>query len=94
MGGGCKLSFFESGVFSGAWTITGTSTFRTQITTGMLPHGGTHHLTMDNANSGGSTYARNEATLTLNLTGRTGVQLSFWAKMFDDDPDGPPASPW
>ncbi|MCX6950590.1 MAG: hypothetical protein NTV51_00135, partial [Verrucomicrobia bacterium] len=84
---------FESGVLSGAWTVSGTGTYRTQIATANGPHGGSHHLTMDNT-SGGAANARNEATLTLNLAGRTGVLLSFWAKMFDDDPDGPPASPF
>ena len=83
---------FESGVFSSAWTITGTGNFRTQITT-YQPHAGTKHMAMDQALDSGS-YARNEATLTLNLAGRTGVVLKFWAVQFNDEPDGPPPSPF
>ncbi len=83
---------FESGTLPTLWTITGTGNFRTQITT-YSPHLGTRHLAMDEALDSG-TYARNEATLTLNLTGRTGVMLKFWAAQFGDEPDGPPASPF
>ncbi|HUR56834.1 MAG TPA: M36 family metallopeptidase, partial [Opitutaceae bacterium] len=84
---------FESGAFSSAWTRTGTGNFRTQITSTFGPHGGTRHMTMDEGLDSGS-YARNEATLTLNLAGRTGVQLSFWAAQFGDEPEGPPPSPF
>ncbi|MHA3774436.1 M36 family metallopeptidase [Verrucomicrobiota bacterium sgz303538] len=81
---------FESGTLGAAWMITGTSTYRTQITNLNGPRD-TKHLTMD---SSGSTYARNEATLTVNLAGRMGVVLKFWAKIFNDEPNGPPASPF
>lgn len=83
---------FESGTLRAAWTITGTNTYRTQVTTANTPHAGTRHLTMDS--SGVSSYARNEATLTVNLAGRTGAQLTFWAKMFGDEPNGPPTAPF
>lgn len=87
---------FESGTLNPSfWTVTGTTaSYRTQVTTDFAPHAGTRHLTMDCSDSSGSTYARNEATLQLNLAGRTGVKLSFWAKMFDDDPNPPPTSPF
>jgi|GEM_PF-1939125 len=86
---------FESGALSPLyWTVSGTNTYRTQVTTANAPHAGSNHLTMDSSDSNGSTYARNEATLTLNLQGRTGLSLTFWAKMFDDDADGPPPSPF
>ncbi|MCB1079800.1 MAG: hypothetical protein KDM64_18425, partial [Verrucomicrobiae bacterium] len=44
--------------------------------------------------SGDGTYSRNELTLHLDLVGKTGVALSFWAKSFFDEPDGPPSSPF
>ncbi len=93
-GGGATVFVedFESGSPGTAWTITGTNTYRTQVTTANAPHGGTRHLTMDSATT--SSYSRNEATLSLNLAGRTGVQLTFWAKMFGDEANGPPASPF
>ncbi len=85
---------FESGTLDVArWTVTGTATFRTQITTANGPHGGTRHLTMDSSSST-SNFSRNEATLTLNLAGEQGVRLAFWAKAFGDEPNGPPASPF
>jgi hypothetical protein len=83
---------WETGTIGSAWTITGTSTHRTQVSNANGPHGGTYHLAMDSSSDG--TYARNEATLTLNLTGRHDVFLRFWAKMFSDEADGPPAAPF
>jgi hypothetical protein len=83
---------FESGTLGSFWSVTGTNTFRTQVTTANTPHLGTRHLTMDSSVDG--TYSRNEATLTVNLAGRTGVVLSFWAKSFSEEPDGPPTIPF
>ena len=83
---------FESTALGSHWTITGTSTYRTQLNTANTPHGGTRHLTMDSTTDG--SYARNEATLTLDLSGRGGVSLSFWAKSFSDEANGPPPSPF
>lgn len=83
---------FESGVFSSAWNRTGTGNFRTQITN-YSPHGGTRHMAMDEALDSG-VYARNEVTLTLDLAGRTGVVLRFWAAQFGEEADGPPPSPF
>lgn len=85
---------FESGVLDPArWTTSGTSTPRAQITTANGPHGGARHLTMDSSADNG-VYSRNEATLSVNLAGQTDVQLRFWAKIFNDEPDGPPPSPF
>ena len=85
---------FESGILNPAyWTVTGTGGFHMIDSNLNGPHGGLRHMTMDEATGSGS-YARNEATLTLNLAGRTGVVLTFWAKMFDDDPHGPPTAPF
>jgi hypothetical protein len=83
---------FESGTLGAWWTVTGTGPYRTQVTTANGPHGGSRHLTMDSSIDG--TYARNEATLTVNLAGRSGVTLSFWAKGYAEEPNGPPASPF
>ncbi|MBI5770411.1 MAG: M36 family metallopeptidase [Verrucomicrobia bacterium] len=84
---------FESGTLdSSKWTVSGTGTFRTQVTTANAPHGGTRHLTMDSTTDLSS--SRNEATLTLNLAGEHGVRLVFWAKGFGEEPSGPPASPF
>lgn len=83
---------FEAPVLGSFWTVTGTAQFRTRVTTANTPHGGTQHLTMDSAVS--STFSRNEATLTVNLAGRTGVVLTFWAKEFSDEPHGPPPIPF
>ncbi len=83
---------FESGTLSPAWKITGTNTYRTQVTTANGPRTGTRHLTMDE--SAYSYNSRNEATLTLNLIGYSDVTLTFWAKEFNDTPHGPPAAPF
>jgi hypothetical protein len=84
---------FESGSLNPAyWTRTGTGPYRTQISTQFSPHGGTKHLTMDSSID--VTDARNEATLSVNLAGRTGVVLKFWAAGYNDDPSGPPPAPF
>lgn len=79
---------FESGVLSSAWTVSGTGPHRTQITTANTPYGGSKHLIMDSSEDG--TYARNEATLTLNLEEKSGVILSFRVKSFNDENHLPP----
>ncbi len=82
---------FESGSLTPSWwTSSGTGSFRTQVTSSYTPHGGTKHLAMDTTSGA----ARNEATLTVNLTGRTGVVLKFWAAGYSDEPSGPPTSPF
>lgn len=82
---------YETGSLNPAyWTSTGTGNFRTQVTSSYSPHGGTYHMTMDTTSSA----ARNEPTLTLNLAGRTGVKLNFWAAGYNDEANGPPASPF
>lgn len=83
---------WESGALSPAWTLSGTNSSRTQITTENIPHGGSRHLTLDSTSS--SPYSRNEATLTLDLAGRTGVVLSFWAKGFNEGSNAPSANPF
>ncbi|MCB1226114.1 MAG: hypothetical protein KDK99_09920, partial [Verrucomicrobiales bacterium] len=83
---------FESGSFLPEWTITGTTTYRTQVTTANGPHGGTYHMVMDATDS--TAYARNEATLSLDLVGKSGVRLRFWMKEFGDEDHAPPSSPF
>jgi len=83
---------WEGGSVASAWTITGTNTHRTAVTTANVPHGGLYHLTMDSSTD--ESYSRNEATWTVNLAGRNHVQLRFWVKMFNDEANGPPASPF
>lgn len=80
---------FETGMFQPCWSVSGTGPFRTRVTTDPRPHGGSHHVTLDAWAD--STYARNELTLGIDLTGYTNVVLRFWAREFGDDPHGPPA---
>lgn len=80
---------FESGSLGPQWTITGTGTHRTLVTPANGPRG-SHHLTMDSSVDGSN--ARNEATLTLDLSGREDVELSFWMKEVGDEDHAPPAS--
>jgi uncharacterized repeat protein (TIGR01451 family) len=82
---------FESGSLRPVWSVTGTGTHRTEITTLNGPHAGTHHLTFDAL---GGINSRNELTLGLDLGGYTNVVLRFWAKNIADEPDGPPPVPF
>lgn len=83
---------FEAAAFKPEWTITGTGTHRTIITTANGPRAGTRHMTMDS--TADVSDARNEATLTLNLAGKSDVELSFWMKESGDEDNGPPGSPF
>src|SRR5437867_3859037 len=83
---------FEDGFLQPYWTVTGTGAYDGQVSSSTAPHGGFYHFTMD-CLSGGSSYARNELTLSINLGGYTNVVLTFWAKSFNDEAHGPPASP-
>ncbi|WP_395753592.1 M36 family metallopeptidase [Prosthecobacter sp.] len=83
---------FATPTLGAGWTITGTNSYRTQVTSSNSPHAGTYHLTMDS--SVDDNYSRNEATLTLNMAGHHNVQLSFWARSYSDEGNGPPPSPF
>ncbi|MCX7046544.1 MAG: hypothetical protein NTX50_13795 [Candidatus Sumerlaeota bacterium] len=83
---------FESGALDPWWESTGTNTYRTLVTTANAPHSGARHLTMDS--SVDLSNSRNELTLTINLLSCRNVVLTFWAKMFSDEADGPPPSPF
>ena len=74
---------FETGALAAEWQANSTSLGRIQVTTANLPNAGTYHVVMDTASSG--TYALNEMTLTIDLTGQSGVYLSFFAKDFGDE---------
>jgi len=83
---------FESGVLQSFWVKSGTGPYRGQVTTANVPHGGVYHYTMDGSSQ--SVNERNELTLGLNLAGYTNVVLSFWAKGFLDEANGPPPTPF
>ncbi len=83
---------FEDPAFKPEWTITGTGTHRTIVTADNGPRTGARHMTMDSSIS--LSNARNEATLTLNLAGRSDVELSFWMKESGDEDHGPPTLPF
>lgn len=69
---------FETGAFSPFWTATTFNTGRARIVSTDAPHSGTQHVILDSENN----WARKELDLSLNLFGRTGVVLTFWAKSF------------
>jgi len=75
------------------WEITGTSQYRTEVTTANGPHTGSYHLVMDDTTDD-TVYSRNEVTLTVNLAGYENVVLTFWAREYSDEPHGPPTSPF
>jgi M6 family metalloprotease-like protein len=83
---------FESGPDLAAyWTASGSgSYFRTQVTTENGPYGGARHLTMDSERG----ECRNELTLAIDLSTHRDLQLSFYAREFGDEPDGPPGEPF
>jgi hypothetical protein len=76
---------FETGLDE-HWIIRDNSDYgRILVTSNYSPHSGSYHLTMD-ANATGH-YSKNEALLHLNLSGQNQVNLEFWWKEFNDEPD-------
>ena len=74
------------------WTVTGTGTFRTAITTEHEPFAGSQQLLMDS--SATQSAARNELTLTADLAGETNIKISFYAKEISDESHPSPPSPY
>ena len=84
---------FETGLLSDWWTTSSTQEGQILVTTLNGPGQGATHLTMDDTVDG-SSYSRNELTLTVNLAGYGNVQLSYMAREWGDEPHGPPAIPY
>ncbi len=77
---------FESGTLDQYWCSDTENAFgRVQVTNLNAPHSGNNHLTMDVTTNGN--YSTQEASLGLQLAGKTGVSLSFWFKEFNDEND-------
>lgn len=85
---------FEGGeVLDAQWAVSGTGNFRTVPINVNTPHGGLWHLGMDDSVQNFA-YSRNELTLTVNLALYDNVVLTFWAREFGDEPNGPPTAPF
>ena len=83
---------FEESELKSQWLVSNPSHGRVQITSIGGPHGGKTHLLMDSNSEG--LPARNEVTLGVDMRGWTNVQLRFWARDFNDEPNPPPPSPF
>jgi hypothetical protein len=77
------LEDFETGELDTCWTANSIGAGRIKVTTAHGPYGGRYHLTMDSATW--RTPSLNELVLTIDLSGETGVMLSFWHKEFNDE---------
>lgn len=76
---------FETGTLRSFWQTSGTGPFRIQPTTSVPAHGGLWCVSLDS--TAASFYARNELTLSQNLTGRDHVRLTFWMRRSSDTSD-------
>ncbi|MCU0611426.1 MAG: S8 family serine peptidase, partial [Candidatus Eisenbacteria bacterium] len=74
---------FETGAVDQYWSTSSNNNGRVRLLTTNTPHGGSYHMCMDDATSGG--YSQNVAWLRLNLAGYTQATLSFWWKDFNDE---------
>jgi M6 family metalloprotease-like protein len=75
---------FESGSLGPEWNSSSTDEGRILVTSNNYPHSGSYHITMDDTTAN-SVYSLNELTLTLNLTGKTGVMFRFWHMEIGDE---------
>ncbi|MBT7082535.1 MAG: fibronectin type III domain-containing protein, partial [Chloroflexi bacterium] len=82
---------FESGSLASHWITNSTAEGRIQVTTGNGPQQGSYHLTMDDSVIG-SSYSLNELILIINLSGKSGVDLSFYHKELNDENNVMPSS--
>ncbi|HKQ39844.1 MAG TPA: M36 family metallopeptidase, partial [Verrucomicrobiae bacterium] len=83
---------FERETLAPYWTLSGLGLARTLLLSDRGPYAGAQHLTFSTGANG--IYARNEATIAMDLAGYTNVVLRFWAKEFNDKADGPPSAPF
>lgn len=84
--------FEESDQLAEHWLATGTADHRIQVTSSHGPRSGGHHAVMDTTGTGN--FSRNELTLAVDLGGYTNVVLSFWARQFGEEDDGPAPVPF
>ncbi|MFL6515837.1 MAG: hypothetical protein ACJ8M1_12530 [Chthoniobacterales bacterium] len=82
---------FEAGTLGPEWSTSTTNDGRVSITSDFAPAAGTKHLVLDDTvNDAIKSVA--EATLTLNLSDKKNVVLSFQAKSLQNEPDEPPTT--
>jgi len=79
---------FETSFPGNDWTVIATNSGRVRRLTTNNPRTGGYHLVMDAPRSTGSTYSLNSATICLDLSVATNLNLSVWAKEFGDELDG------
>lgn len=75
---------FESGMLANVWQTSSTNNGRIQVDTANGPNTGNNHLTLDATSSAGG-LSRNEVILTIDLAGRSNVQLSFFMREYGDE---------
>lgn len=80
---------FESGTLSSEWVAAGTGDGRTQVSSDFGPQEGTKHLVLDDAVTDANSSVA-EATLTLNLSFKKNVVLTFQAKSLGNEAHAPP----
>jgi|GEM_PF-2108685 len=76
---------FENGLDQYWCTASENAFGRVQVTSANVPNAGTNHLTMDVTTNGN--YSTNEATLGLQLAGKSNVKLGFYFKEFSEEND-------
>ena len=74
------------------WVFSGQTYWETAVSATGTPHGGQKHLVLDSTSP--SIASRSEATWTVDLAGRRGVLLKFWAKGFSETPGSAPQIPF
>lgn len=75
---------FEGGTLGDAWTVETDYEGRVRVGDNESPHGGRYTLLLDDDTPGGF-YSHASAILTLDLSGHSQVELSFWWREFADE---------
>jgi len=79
------LEDFESGDFATHWEVVEGTQGQVQVTDQNGPYEGTYHATLDDT-ADDFTYSTNQLTLHVDLAGQSGVELSFAARGYSEEP--------
>ncbi|MCC6144493.1 MAG: hypothetical protein IT368_11865, partial [Candidatus Hydrogenedentes bacterium] len=83
---------FEAGEpLADYWVRGGSGPYNNLVRTTSVPRG-TRHLVLDSTIAG--VFARNDATLLIDLANKENVELAFWAKQSGETSHAPPPSPF
>jgi len=78
---------WESGSLADYWEVILGTEGRVQVTSDWDPYQGSYHVTLDDHTGTGGDHSTNQLILHIDLTGESGVYLTFYNKEWEDEND-------